>query len=652
MKRWRLKLSHRFTLVFSLMVLGLVGVLFLSVEFYLRNTWMRQSELRILSVSSSLASVALPDLLKYNYIHLQQMADAVLNEPEVAYAIILDKENKVAAYSGHREEQGRFLEGFENLYAITAEGTSTRVLSWEDDGGSRVQVLEAVVPVILDDAQRWGTVRVGLSLEGVFRQLWATRLSLLFLTLAGFVVAVGASSFLARRITRPLARLVEATVRLERGEWNSAIDVGTNDEIGDLAERFSSMAESLDRQKRALVVAKEELTALNATLEEKVEQRTSELSASREKYRLLVEGSPDAFVLLEGRRFAFVNPAFVQIFGYSLSDTMEPEFGWDQVIHRNFHRQAHDLIAAAESSLQPFRTEWLGVTRSGKLVDLEVRGRGVRYLGSPAVELVLTDVTEKRRLLRQVVQNERLRAMGEMTAMVAHHFNNLLAIINGRAQLLSRKLTDERLVSSLNVIQSSVLKAGEMVRHLQDYYGEQVDLRFVEIDVNALVEEVARYQERLWRTTRSREAAPIRIQLELGELPMVRGADPLLQDAFRRILVNASEAMPDGGEITIRTHADEESVTVEVEDPGIGMDSDVLHRAFDPFFTTKGPSTRGLGLSASLGIIQRHEGRIRIESEAGLGSTVRVTLPVESRIAKIVPIETRTQIQRSAARQA
>lgn len=645
----RLKLSHRFTLVFSLVLFSFVGILLVAVESYLRETWIHQSELRIRSVGSSLASVARPHLLNYNYIQLQQMADAVLKEHDVVYAVILDKENKVAGFSNDRERQGLALEDEGTAFAVNTDRAVTRQVAWQPKTGERQQVLEAVIPVNVD-SQRWGTVRVGLSLENVMKQLWATRLSLLALTIAGFIGSVLASSFLARRIVRPLGRLVDATLRLERGEWTGGLIVETNDEIGDLAQRFSTMAESLDRRKRALVAAKEELTALNATLEDKVEQRTAELSASREKYRLLVEGSPDAFVLLDGRRFAFVNPAFVQIFEYSLSDTMQAEFGWDKVIHGNFHREARELIASAETTLNSFRTEWLGMTRSGRLVDLEVRGRGVRYLGAPAVELVLSDVTEKRRLLRQVVQNERLRAMGEMTAMVAHHFNNLLAIINGRAQLLSRKIEDERLRASLEIIQNSVVKAGEMVRHLQDYYGEHVDLRFVEIDVNTLLEDVAGYQERLWRTTRSREAPPISVRLDLQDIPTVRGADPLLQDAFRRILVNAAESMAEGGEIVVRTRLVGDAVDVEIIDQGVGMDPEVLSRAFDPFFTTKGPSTRGLGLSASLGVIQRHEGRIQIDSAPNSGTTVRVSLPVESRIAKIVPLESpRARSQAKAA---
>jgi signal transduction histidine kinase len=122
-------------------------------------------------------------------------------------------------------------------------------------------------------------------------------------------------------------------------------------------------------------------------------------------------------------------------------------------------------------------------------------------------------------------------------------------------------------------------------------------------------------------------------------VPAVRGVNPLLQDVFRRILVNASEAMPDGGEIVIRTSASDTAVLIEFVDPGLGMTPDVQRRVFDPFFTTTGSPTRGLGLPASLGIVQRHEGRIEVESAVGQGTSVRVFLPVESRVSRIVPVD-------------
>ena len=206
---------------------------------------------------------------------------------------------------------------------------------------------------------------------------------------------------------------------------------------------------------------------------------------------------------------------------------------------------------------------------------------------------------------------------------------------------MQRRIKEEQLQNSLRVIQGSVLKAGEMVRHLQDYFGEQVDMRFVDVDVNGAVSEVVRYQEQVWRNTRDAEAPPVQIELELAaELP-VRGVSPLLQDAISRILLNASEAMPSGGRILVRTLSTTEQVVIEVIDGGTGMSAEVQKRLFEPFFTTKGNRSRGLGLSATLGIVQRHEGRVEIESREGVGTTMRIVLPVESRISKIVPVDRR-----------
>ena len=114
-----------------------------------------------------------------------------------------------------------------------------------------------------------------------------------------------------------------------------------------------------------------------------------------------------------------------------------------------------------------------------------------------------------------------------------------------------------------------------------------------------------------------------------------------LQDAISRILLNASEAMPSGGRILVRTLSTTEQVVIEVIDGGTGMSAEVQKRLFEPFFTTKGNRSRGLGLSATLGIVQRHEGRVEIESREGVGTTMRIVLPVESRISKIVPVDRR-----------
>jgi PAS domain S-box-containing protein len=635
------KLSHRLTLVFSLIVIATTGIVFLALGSYFRNALTHNLESRAFAVGSGLAAVACPNLLRYDYITLQQLADAMADGEDLVYVVILDKEGKVAGQSGESSWQGRPEDEAENARAIRATEPDLHPATWSGPRGP-ISVIEAAVPVRLaETGQRWGTVRVGVSLERMKRQLWDTGLILLAMGLFGVLASVAASNLLARRITRPLSRLVDATQRLERGDGDVHLSFDAGDEVGELAARFATSARSLDRQKQELLAAKEELTQLNATLEQKVEQRTAELLASREKYRLLVEGSPDAFLLLRDDTILFVNSAFGAIFGLREEELADPDLSWRRVVHHNFHTTVQQQLDSLLASEEILHAEWIGVTASGRFVDLEVHGRKVRYLEEEVLELVMTDVTERKRLLQQVAQNERLRAMGEMTAIVAHHFNNILAVIHGRAQLVQRRIKEEQLQNSLRVIQGSVLKAGEMVRHLQDYFGEQVDMRFVDVDVNGAVSEVVRYQEQVWRNTRDAEAPPVQIELELAaELP-VRGVSPLLQDAISRILLNASEAMPSGGRILVRTLSTTEQVVIEVIDGGTGMSAEVQKRLFEPFFTTKGNRSRGLGLSATLGIVQRHEGRVEIESREGVGTTMRIVLPVESRISKIVPVDRR-----------
>jgi len=634
----KLTLARRYTLVFSLVILAMTGLLAVLIESYISRILNRQSELRARSLAVSLAAVARPYLLNYDYLALQQMADATIQEPDLAYVVILDKEGKVAGFGGDRDRQGTQLTGLADLRALHADAPRTQVLPHRDRQNRAVNVVESIIPVRLGESgERWGTVRVGLSLAPIEREMLVSRFFLLLAAACGVLLSVFFSHLLARRVARPLARLVQAATELERGRWDREFVVRTGDEIEELFDRFGQAAASLDRQKQELVAAKEELIALNATLEEKVQRRTAELAASREKYRLLVEGSPDAFVLLEQDRVAFANRAFLRIFQYPADAEVIENLRWTQVLHPDFHRVARDHIRRAEETQGEFRADVVGQTRGGQPLELEMRGRGVRYRNGTAVELVLADVGEKKRLLRQVVHSERLRAMGEMTAMVAHNFNNLLAVILGRVQLLLRRAESPEAREGLETVKSFAVRAGEMVRQLQEYFGEQIDLRFTEVDLNACVRETVVYLESLWRSTGEAGRPTVSIRLDLESVPHVYGAEHLLQDVFRRILVNAAEAMPEGGEIRVRTESDNGNVRVRILDEGTGMSPEVQRRAFDPFFSTKGARTRGFGLSTSFGIVQRHEGRIELRPRPEKGTEVEVVLPSWQRARRAAP---------------
>ncbi|MBD3160497.1 MAG: PAS domain S-box protein [Candidatus Eisenbacteria bacterium] len=623
--RIRLPLAGRLTLTFGVMILVISVTVGLVVEDHLQTSRREETELRLSSLGRNLSVISLPYLMNYDYLKLQQIADDAAREPGLARVLILDKEGLIAGYSGQRNRVGRPSQDRTSLLGHNALEPS--LLERTDEKGRTF--LEWIGPVSgAREGTRWGTVVVSLSLQGMRAGTQQTRLLIVQFAVGGFLLALALSHLLARRVTRPLGRLVDLAAALARGERGEGIEIRTGDEIEVLAERFQDAAASLEKQKHELVVAHRELESLNATLEQKVRDRTEELRAEREKYRLIVDASPDPLCLIQNGSFRFANRAFIETFGYAEEQILGEEFSLDTVLHPDFAAIARDVLRRAEESGIRIDTEWVGIGRGGRRLELSVRGRRVRYQGSPAVELLWIDHTDKKRLLRQVVQNERLRAIGEMTAMVAHNFNNLLAVILGRAQLLQAKAKDRTVHRGLEIIRTAAIQGGEIVRRIQDYTVDSTELRFQEVQVGTILREVATYLDNYWRVTGGTGGGPVQLELDLSEAPAVLGSEPLLADLFKNVLVNAAEAMPSGGRIRVSSECEDGAIRIRIEDQGVGLTAEVRRRAFDPFFTTKGPRNRGLGLSACHGIVQRHRGRIDLRPRDGGGTLVEIQLPV------------------------
>jgi GAF domain-containing protein len=229
----------------------------------------------------------------------------------------------------------------------------------------------------------------------------------------------------------------------------------------------------------------------------------------------------------------------------------------------------------------------------------------------------------------QLVRTEKLRALGEMASGVAHDFNNLLASILGRAQLLLERIQDVKLRQWLKVIERAAMDGARTVRRLQDFTGIRRDQPAVEVDLNQVVQQVLETTESIWRQDRRRSGVEIQVETDLAEgLPPVAGDPAELREAFTNLVLNAVDAMPKGGTLTLRTRLADGQVQVEVGDTGTGIPEHVREKIFDPFFTTKGPKGTGLGLSMAYGILQRHHGRITVESEEGHGTVFRLVFPV------------------------
>jgi len=242
-------------------------------------------------------------------------------------------------------------------------------------------------------------------------------------------------------------------------------------------------------------------------------------------------------------------------------------------------------------------------------------------------------LSELKQAQDQIVQTEKLRALGEMASGVAHDFNNVLAAILGNVQLMLHSFEHyepNEIRERLKTIERACKDGAETVRRIQDFTGKRRDREFIPIFLNDLIHQVAAITEPKWKDQAQKKGVQIELVKRLQEIPPVLGNPSELREVLTNIIFNAVDAMPNGGRITLSTHPlSEEFVEMKVVDTGIGMSEEVKKRIFDPFFTTKGVASSGLGMSVSYGIIKRHGGEILVESEPGKGTTFILRLPIE-----------------------
>lgn len=237
---------------------------------------------------------------------------------------------------------------------------------------------------------------------------------------------------------------------------------------------------------------------------------------------------------------------------------------------------------------------------------------------------------ELRQAQDQIIQAEKLRALGEMASGVAHDFNNVLAVILGNIQLLVHqldRLSLDEIREQLKIIERSSKDGAETVRRIQEFTGVRRDKEFVSLPINDIIKEVTTITQPRWKDQAQAKGVQITLTTQLQDVPFIFGNASELREVLLNMIFNALDAMPQGGKITISTFAHTNWVEVRVTDTGVGMTEEVKKRVFDPFFTTKGVTNSGLGMSVSYGIIKRHGGEILIESELGEGTTFILRLP-------------------------
>lgn len=492
-------------------------------------------------------------------------------------------------------------------------------------------------PIVLAGRER-GTVHIGLSTALMRDAIRKDRNQGIGIALAVMLISTYVAFFLGTVLTKPLARLVEATRQIAAGRMDHRVTISSSDEIGLLAESFNRMADALQARQEEIASSYEELELTNEEIrtayeqlensQRELAQKNVSLKESEERYRNLVDSASEAILVLDASYGAILeaNPETERLTGHGRDALMKMRLS--DLLHASNPDEIVDAVRRSAAAGQGTIDRWPLVTKDGRTRICSISAVAIQHRGVPALLGVARDLTDQKAMEQRLVQTEKLSALGEMISGVAHEINNPLTGILGYSELL---LENEEVPAAarrrLEVVHHEANRMKKIVQNLLAF-ARQSPAEKVPLDIGQVLR--AALDLRAYEIKVNNIALKIEIQ---PGLPVVMGDALQLEQVFLNLINNAYHAMLDRPEprvltLAARPGSSPETVEVEVCDTGGGIAPQILSRVFDPFFTTKkvGEGT-GLGLSLSYGIVSQHGGEIRVESEVGKGTLFRVTLP-------------------------
>ncbi|MGH7322623.1 MAG: ATP-binding protein [Candidatus Rokuibacteriota bacterium] len=389
--------------------------------------------------------------------------------------------------------------------------------------------------------------------------------------------------------------------------------------LGYLVVEASPSARDLDRSERELLRMFSESVALvvrNANLHRQLSEANTFLEN-------LIQSAADAIVALDPeRRVVIWNPSAERIFGgpataargKPVAEALPPA-----------------VVAQLEPALASSRTSRTLVVRTEASeqagLDLTVTCSPIPWGGRGETGLLLLakDVTEQRQWEKQMARSEKLSALGQLAMGMAHDFNNLLQAILGHTQLIANDPSRERLTKGLGTIEQAVRDGVETVARIRRYARRETESRPEAVDLREVVRQVVEIVRPRWADV-GMKGARITVHQDLEPVPPVLARGAELREVLINLVLNAADAMPQGGSIRLATRRQGDRAGLSVSDTGTGIPPELRRRIFEPFFTTKETGT-GLGLSIVSGIVSSYGGTIDVESEAGRGTTFTIRLP-------------------------
>jgi len=614
----------------------LIAVISLFVYLYFPRQYKIQATEAIAAKANSIIQMtafSLSAALFFNDIEaIEEVFESTKQNKDIVYIILLDTPGKeIVSFNNKQAHQANYLE------------TKTK-----NDISPDGMIFRTVFP-IFNNNQEIGQLYLGFSLMDIHKEIEKVRKSIsiisLLILVGGMIVLFSLSSL----TMRPLRQMIKTIEEIAHGDLTQRTPVKYEDELGNLAMSFNQMVDKLEQ-------AQSELKDININLEYKVKDRIKELQyeiniriraekelrKSEKRYRTLFEGVPVGLyrTTLEGK-ILDANPTLVQMLGYpdqkSLFEVnakniyVDPQArkqlkaimdrnGVAYNLERRMRRYDGAIIWSQDTARVVLDDEGQMLYYEGSLQDITERKRSEKELleAKKRAEQALIKLKEYQSAM---IQKERLAALGEISAGIAHEINNPLSIVSGYVQmLLTDKNVDIGIKERAKIIEEQTGRASGIAEKLLQF-SKEVKPEIKKVDVNQIVENILillKHQFKLFNIIVVKK-----LDLKLDPIH----ADPSqMQHVFHNIISNAVYAMSKGGTLTVSTGVKDGYVEVRFADTGCGIPKKNQSRLFDPFFTTKEVGT-GLGLSIAFGIIEAHKGQIVVESSVNKGATFLLKLP-------------------------
>jgi signal transduction histidine kinase len=524
---------------------------------------------------------------------LRALLDASIGySPHLVYAMITDRSDTVLMHSQRSREGDKVppRPKIEQLMAINPL-RQLAVLAGQH------QVFETVLPLSLND-RPFGAIRLGLAGGLLWRELLPAVRQSVLLALLAFPLAWIVALILSNLVIASLGQIAQGVDRMARGEFDTIFTSDRDDEVGQIAAKLNLLGRQVQEDRSSLVSEKARLEGIVHRLE-------------------------DAIILLNSEQaIIFANPAAETLLAHSLVHAVGQSLA-------HILGETHPLAEAVVESFQrqaPVRNLTLQMEKH-RDVPLDVLASIYPVLDKDGIVggMILLKNTEPLRQIQSLVDYSRkLADLGKLTSGVAHEIKNPLNAMIIHLELLKQKLNDppETVAKSLEFLGGEVHRLDRMVQGFLRFVRPQT-LALRPMNLNTLLQEVVRLAE----AQGAHAGVTFVLQLD-GTIPPINGDHELLRQAFLNLALNACQAMPDGGTVTLATDQGAEGIIrAHVIDHGIGIPTEDLDKLFRLYYTTK-PDGNGIGLSLVYRIVQMHGGSVEVNSKVGHGTTMTVSFPV------------------------